>query len=58
LPDDAEVRFLKSLCAAATAAAAPARCRPPHLPGERTGRRLVTGPTLTNVNDFHTILVS
>jgi glycerate-2-kinase len=107
LPDDAEVRFLKSLCAAATAAAAPPRCRPPHLPGERTGRMLVvgagkasaastarkatpapraaalglnaraallgndaygffsaidsllvTGPTLTNVNDFHAIRVS
>jgi glycerate 2-kinase len=43
LPDDAEVRFLQSLFAAATAAAAPARCLPPHLPGERTGRLLVVG---------------
>jgi len=43
LPDDAEVRFLQSLFAAATAAAAAARCLPPHLPGERTGRLLVVG---------------
>lgn len=43
MPDDAAVRFLKSLFAAATAAAAPARCLPPHLPHERTGRLLVVG---------------
>jgi hypothetical protein len=110
LPDDAEVRFLKSLCAAATAAAAPpvaVRLTCPasapggcwssalarHRLGKQRRRResnahapraaalglnaraalldndaygffsaidslLVTGPTLTNVNDFHAILVS
>lgn len=43
MPTGAEFHFLKALFRAATTAAAPARCIPPHLPGERNGRLVVIG---------------
>ena len=42
-PHDFQPRFLRSLFDAATAAADPARCLPPHLPAGRHGRLIVVG---------------
>ncbi|MBW8898559.1 MAG: hypothetical protein JF619_10700 [Massilia sp.] len=56
-----ERELLKAMFDAAIAAAQPDKCIPPHLsapPRGRLGDSVVTGPTLTNVNDFRAILVA
>jgi len=45
---------------AAIDAAQPVYCIPPHLPQppRALGDSVITGPTLTNVNDFRAILIT
>lgn len=51
-------QVLRDMFAAAIAAAQPAVTLAQHLPAPPRGRTIVTGPTLTNVNDFRAILIS